>query len=195
MQSEALRCNDLRFVFRKEADVGDVAILLRIVHAVTDHEAVGDAEADVIGFNRHKAALRFVEAGGNLERCGLVLQEETAQVAECQAGVENVFDHDDVFALDGDIEILDELDGSAGGLASAVGRNRNKIKGVVDLDGACKVGEEDRSALEHAHEHNAFPPIVVADLFADGFDAFGNLVGAEENFAFGCGHGGQGHAL
>ena len=40
-----------------------------------------------------------------------MLEHEAAEIAEGQAGVEDVFDEDDVLAFDGVVDVLDELDG------------------------------------------------------------------------------------
>ena len=53
--------------FGVEADVGNVAVDLGVVHSVANDELVGDLEADVVGFDGHQAAFRLVEAGGDLE--------------------------------------------------------------------------------------------------------------------------------
>jgi hypothetical protein len=99
-----------------EADVGQVAVALGVVHAVADDEEVGDGEADVVGLDVLDAARGLVEQGGDAQGFGVVLKEELAQVGEGEAGVENVFDDEDVFALDGLVEVLDELDGAGGAL-------------------------------------------------------------------------------
>jgi hypothetical protein len=51
----------------EDADVVDAAVALGVVHAVADDELVGDLEGYVVGFDGDEAALRFVEAGGDLE--------------------------------------------------------------------------------------------------------------------------------
>jgi len=52
-------------VGRHEADVGEVAIALRVVHAVADDEEIGDREADVVRVDLFDAARRLVEKGGD----------------------------------------------------------------------------------------------------------------------------------
>ncbi len=81
-----------------------------------------------------------------------MLQHEAAEVAEGEAGVEDVFDEDDVFAFDGVVDVLDELDGAGGDAGAAVAGDGDEVEGVVDLDGACEVGEEDGGAFEDADE-------------------------------------------
>jgi hypothetical protein len=166
----------------KDADVVDAAVTLGVVHAVADDELVGDFERYVVGFNRYETALGFVETGGDFQRRGLVLEHEAAQVAEREAGVENVFDQDDVFAFDRVIDILDELDGSGRDAGAAVAGDSDEVEGVVDLDGAGEVSEEDGGALENADENDGLVFIVSGDLCADLAGAVGNLLLGDENF-------------
>ena len=141
-------------LFGKEANVGDVPVNFGVVHAVADDEAVGDGEAYVIGFDGDKAAVGFVEAGGDFQRGGAVLQHEAPKVAEGEAGVEDVFYQDDVLAFDGVVDVLDELDSAGGDAGAAVGGDGHEVEGIVDCDGAGEVGEEDGRALEDADEND-----------------------------------------
>ncbi len=124
-------------------------------------------EADVVGFDGDEAALGLVEAGGDFERRGLVLQHQAAEVAEGQAGVEDVFDEDDVLAFDGVVDVLDELDGAGGDAGAAVAGDGDEVEGVVDRDGAGEVGEEDGGAFEDADQHDGLAGVVGGDLLAD----------------------------
>jgi hypothetical protein len=76
----------------------------------------------------------------------VVLQEDLAQIAEGDAGVEDVFDDDDVLALDGLVEILDELDGAAGGAAFFVAGDSDEIEGAIDVDAAREVSQRKMAA-------------------------------------------------
>ena len=116
-----------------------------------------------------------------------MLEHEAAQVAEGEAGVEDVFDDDDVLAFDGVVDVFDELDGAGGDAGAAVAGDGDKVEGVVDLDGTGEVGEEDGRAFEDADEDDAVSFVVGGDLLADGVDAFGDLVFGEEDLHFGGG--------
>ena len=165
----------------EDADVFDAAVALGIVHAVADDELIGDLEGDVVGFDGDEAALGFVEAGGDLERCGLVLEHEAAEVAEGEAGVEDVFDDDDVLAFDGVVDVLDELDGAGGDAGAAVAGDGDEVEGVVDLDGAGEVGEEDGCAFEDADEDDGLTLVLGGDLRSNLAGAVGDLFFGEEN--------------
>ena len=162
-------------LFREEADVFHVAVALGEVHAVADDELVRNLEANVVGFDRDEAALGFVEAGGDLERGGFVLEHQAAQVAQGETGVEDVFDDDDVLALDGVVDVLDELDGARGDAGAAIAGDGDEVEGGVDGNGAGEVGEEDRRAFEYADQDDDLPGVIGGDLLAERLDAVGDL--------------------
>jgi hypothetical protein len=56
-----------------QANIGQIAITLGEVHAVTDNKQVGDGESDVIGFDLLDAPRRLVEQRGNAQRLGMLL--------------------------------------------------------------------------------------------------------------------------
>ena len=120
---------------------------------------------------------------------GMLLQKDLAQIGEGEAGVENVFDDEHVLALDGLVEILDELDCAGGALALAVAGDGDEVEGGVGLDGARKVDEEKRRALEHADHDQLFAVQVAGDLRAHFGDAFGDLLAGIKNFKALVGHG------
>jgi len=172
--------------FGEEADVVYAAVAFGVVHAVADDELVGDFEGYVVGFDRDEATLGLVEAGGDLKRGGLVLEHQAAEVAEGEAGVEDVFDDDDVFALDGVVDVFDELDGSGRDTGTAVAGDGDEVEGVIDADGAGEVSEEDGCAFEDAYQDNGLAGVIGGDLGADGFGAFGDLFfGEEDRHGFG----------
>ena len=169
------------FVVVHEADVGEVAIALGVIHAKADDEEVGDGEADVVRIDVFLAAGGLVEEGGDAEALGVLLEEELAQIAEGEAGVEYVFHDEDVFAFDGLVEVLDELDCAGGAVALAVAGDGDKVKGGVNGDGAGEVGEEGSCALENADHDELFAFEVGGDLRAYFLDAGGNLLAGVED--------------
>ena len=58
-------------VGRHEADVGQVAIALGVIHSIADDEQVGNGEADVIGVDFFNAARGLVEERGDAQGLGL----------------------------------------------------------------------------------------------------------------------------
>ena len=177
--------------FGEEADVVYAAVAFGEVHAVADDELVGDLEGYVVGFDGDEAAFGFVEAGGDLQRGGLVLEHQPAEVAEGEAGVEDVFDDDDVLALDGVVNVLDELDGAGGDTGAAVAGDGDEVEGVVDLDGAGEIGEEDGCAFEDTNEDDGLASVIGGDLGSDSLGTLGDLLfGEEDRHGFGRGERG-----
>ena len=165
-----------------EADVGEVAVALGVIHAVANNEEVGDGEAYIVRFDFFKAAGWFVEQGGDAQGLWVVLEEDFAEVRQCKTGVENVFDDEDIFAFDGLVEVLDELDGAGGTLTLAVAGDGDEVEGGIDLDRAREVGEEGRGALEDTDHDELFAVEVVGDLGAHLGDALGDLLAGIEDF-------------
>ena len=168
-----------------EADVRQVAVALGVVHAIADDKEVGDGESDIIGVDLFEAAGGLVKQGSDAERFWMLLEKQLAQVAEGEAGIENVFDDENVFALDGLVEIFDQLDCAGGAIAFAVAGGGDEIKGRVDLDGPGEIGKEGRGALEHADHDELFAVQVLGDLGAHFGDPVSNLLtGVEDLKAF-----------
>ena len=104
-----------------------------------------------------------------------MLEHQTAKIAEGEAGVEDVFDDDDVFALDGVVDVLDEFDGAGGDTGAAIAGDGDEVEGGIDVDGAGEIGEEDRGAFEDADENDGLTCVVGGDFLSEGLDAFADL--------------------
>ncbi len=116
-----------------------------------------------------------------------MLEHEAAEVAEGEAGVEDVFDDDDVLALDGVVDVLDEFDGSGGDLCAAVAGDGDEVEGVIYFDGAGEVGEEDGRSFEDSDEDYGLAGVVFGDLGTDLAGAVSDLLFGEKDL-----HGGGG---
>ena len=174
--------------FWEEADVVDVAVVFGEVHTVADDELVGDFKAYIVGLDGDEAAVGFVEAGCDLEGRGLVLEHEATEIAQGEAGVEDVFDDDDVLALNRIVDVFDEFDGAGGDASAAVARDGDEVEGGVDGDGAREIGEKDGGAFEDAYEDDGLSGVVGGDLLAECLDAVGDLgFGVEDRHSGGGG--------
>src|SRR5882757_10922099 len=112
--------NSVGCVGWKDTDVGKIPEALGVVHAVADDEMVRNGEAHVLRLDGFETAVRLVEQRGYAKRAWLVLHEHALEEGEGEASVEDVLHQDDVAPLDRMVEVLDELDRSAGARASAV---------------------------------------------------------------------------
>ena len=111
-----------------------------------------------------------------------MLEHEAAEVAEGEAGVEDVFDEDDVLAFDGVVDVLDKLDGTGGDAGAAVTGDGDEVEGIVDPDGASEVGEEDGGPFEDPDEDDGLAFVVGGDLCSDLAGAVGDLLFGDEDF-------------
>jgi len=170
-----------RIIGRHEANVREIPESLSIVHTVADDEVVGDGEADVVSVNVFKTARGLVEERGSFEGTGAMLEDEFAEKGNGEAGIEDVFDEDDVFPFGGVIEVLDEFDGSAGALVLAVAGDGDEVKGAVNGDAAGEVGKENSRALEDSNKHDALAGEIGVDLATDFGGTAGDLFGSEQN--------------
>jgi phosphatidylglycerol---prolipoprotein diacylglyceryl transferase len=125
----------------------------------------------------------------------MLVEQELTQIGEREAGVENVFDDKDVFALDGLVEIFDELDGAGGTLTFSVAGDGDEVKGGVGLDGAGQVRKKRRGAFEHPDHDQLFSIQIVGDLRAHFGDALGNLLAGKEDLVALIGEGGHGDSI
>src|SRR6185437_16587145 len=140
-------------------------------HSVTDDEEIGNGKTDVIGLDFFDSAGGLVQQCGDAQAFGFLLQENLAQVGESEAGVEDVFNDEDVLAFDWLVEVLYELDSARGALAYAIARCGDKVECGVCLNGAREIDEKERSAFQHAHHDQLFAVQIAADLGAHLCDA------------------------
>ena len=122
-----------------------------------------------------------------------MLQHQPTQIAQRQAGVEDVLNQDHMASFNWVVDVLDELDGAGGDAGAAVAGDGDKIEGVVDLDGAGEVCEKDGCSFEDADEDDGLAFVVGGDLSSNFAGAIGDLLFGEENLHL-CGGGEDGRA-
>ncbi len=112
------------------------------------------------------AAVGLIEQRGDADRARLALLQEVDQVGQGDAAIHDIFDDQQIGALDGEIEILGDLDFARAGLAFAVAGDAHEIDESVDVQGAGQVGHEEACALENADQVQVAGGIVAIDLGA-----------------------------
>src|SRR5580704_6510510 len=103
----------------QDGDVAQVAIELFVIEAAAYYEAVWDFETAEVDRHLRDAADGAVEQGADGDRARGAAGERLQQIACRQAGVDDVFDKQDVFALDGIVEILGDAHHTRGVAAEA----------------------------------------------------------------------------
>src|SRR5439155_25235384 len=101
-------------VVMQNSHVGQISVPLGEIEPVADHEAVRDLEAHVADVHVDLAPLGLRQEGADLEAGRGTGLEVPDEVGECQARVDDVLDHEDVPALDVDVEVLEDPDDPGG---------------------------------------------------------------------------------
>ena len=168
-------------VWGHQADVGQIAVALGIVHSIADDEEVGNGETHLVGFDLLQASRRLVEQRGDAQGFRMLLKEEFAQVGEGEAGIEDIFDQQHVLAFNGCVEVFDELDCAGGTLSVAIAGGGDKVEGGVGLYGSGKIGKKERRTLEYADHYQLFAFYITGNLRAHLDHALGDLLAGIEN--------------
>ena len=94
----------------QDPDIGQVTVTSREVEPVPDHEGVGNLEAEVVGVHVHAPPTRFVQERHYLDAGRIARAQVLQQIVQRQAGVDDIFYHQDVTAFDTFIQILEEIE-------------------------------------------------------------------------------------
>jgi hypothetical protein len=98
---------------------------------------------------------------------------------EREAGVDDVFDDEDVASADLRFQILEEADAAA----AAVGGELEEVQLVWHADRARQVGEKDKARFEGSYEDRVLTAIVARDVLAELGDAAADLLPCEVDLA------------
>src|SRR5579871_6373222 len=90
----------------QDADVAEIPVELLVIEPEADHEAIGYFKAPEIDGHLHDAARGAVEHDAQTERSRAAAGERLEQVARRESGIDDVLDQQNVFILDGMIEIF-----------------------------------------------------------------------------------------
>jgi hypothetical protein len=166
----------------QDVEVGEVAVALFQVKAVSDEQLVGDGEADVADREvLDEAAVGPVEQGNGRERGRSSQRERLAEVVEGEAGVDDILDDQDVPAGELDIKVFQEPDArmAPGVRARGVARELEEVEPVWNRERSREVGDEDDAGLERCDEERLEAVVIARDLGAQLADARLQLLAGE----------------
>src|SRR6185436_7292612 len=104
------RCSTGPRMLADDADVREIAVLLGVIESVAHDEVVLDREADVFHRHLNPAPRRLAQQTRRPQRLGVAHAEDVVQVVQRQAGVDDVFDDNDVASVERQIEVFRQLD-------------------------------------------------------------------------------------
>src|SRR5882724_2966742 len=178
----------------KRANVRQITVALSVIESITHHKFIRYGEANIIARDWHLPARRLIQQRSNAKRLWLMPQQDLAQPRQGQACVQNILHKNYVLACQRLIHILrhshltrriptaQQLLIGCG--PHSVAGNTNEIKRAVEVDMPRQIAEENRGALEYAHQNNGLPGKVFADLRAHLRYTFRNLLARDKNLKF-----------
>ena len=98
----------------QNAEIRQIAIVLREIETVADNEFVGNVEAAIVNFNVDFTARRLVEERADFDAVRLFVHEVINKVAHGRAGVDNVLNEQNVASFGVVIEIFEDVDLAGG---------------------------------------------------------------------------------
>src|ERR1035437_16942 len=165
------------FVFH-DGYVAQIAVELVEIEAEAHHEAVGDLEAAKVHRDLHDAARVAVQERAYRQRIRRPAGQGLQQVAQGEAGIDDILDQQYVFALDALIQILGDAHHAGG--AALVGETGDRKK--IDFDGNFDVARQRGEACygemrieEHSGKlsiHFTHTPDLAGDLEHGQYDTF-----------------------
>src|SRR5258708_2991924 len=165
----------------EHTDVRQVAILLRVVEAVADDEAVGNVEAQVGRLDHLVARLRFIQQRADAHAGWAALLQALHQIAQREAGVYDVLDDQHVLPRDRRLQILEDAYDTAGFGAVAVAADRHEIQLQRILHLAAEGHHEPHGALEEAQQQHVFSAVNSGDRRRQLADARLQLLRADQD--------------
>jgi len=156
--------------------------LPRIVETVADNEFVLDLESDIFHGNVDLTAARLAQQARGSQRFRLAGAQHVLEIMERETRIDDIFDDNDVPALQRGIEILEQANFARALRCGTIARHGDE----VERDGAWRhrareVGEKHESALQHGHEVQRLAVgIVGVDPRGEFVDALLNVFCGEE---------------
>src|SRR5258706_2833808 len=165
----------------QNTNVFEVAVILGIIQAVSNHEFVRDLESDVIDVYGALSPLWLVQQCRDAKRLGLALAEHLHQITKCDAAIDDVLYYDHVESLHGDVDVFCEFDFARRRLAPSVTGDADKFDSHRSVgDGSCQVGQEDERALQNRDKIHRAAGTITCNLRADFVNSSANLIGGDQ---------------
>ena len=142
--------------------------------SVAGEELVRNRETDVVERDLvDQSAIRSIEQRYSREAGGTPEAERLAQEVESQAGVDHVFDDQDVATLERCVDVLQETDGSVA--PTGVGGELDHVERMRNPELPCQVREKHHARLQRRDEDRIEPRVVPRDLDTELPDASRDL--------------------
>src|ERR1019366_3253413 len=144
-------------------DGRQVPVPLRHVEPVADHEVGRDGEAHVPQVEGRPLLALLHQEGAHLEAGRLAGPQVALQVAEGEAAVDDVLDHQHMAVEEVEVEVLHDAHHARGPGGAPVGRDGHEVDLAGQGDGLGEVAHEHEGALQHPDQQWRSPLVVGSD--------------------------------
>ena len=176
----------------QNADIGQVAIALGVVEAVSNDESVRALKAHVLAIDFGLLGVLLLQKRRNGDRCGIARLKHAKQVLQREARIDNIFRDNHVAAFDVRCEVFQNAHDAGAFRARSVRRHGHVVHLERKIDLTREVGHVNGSATKHAHHENrgvavrrflvCHIAIIFGNLLADLRHSLVNRLFAIENF-------------
>ena len=98
--------------FLKDADIGQIAVIVRVVQSVAHHEIIGNLEAVIVHMEAVGLVHIFIQHGHGGNGGGIAGFKELHQIFQCKTGVDDVLHQNHMAVPHVDVGVLDQMNGA-----------------------------------------------------------------------------------
>ena len=150
-----------------DAEIRQIAILLRGVQAVAHDEHIVDREPEIVDVHGFHGACRLVQEATEPDAAGTPRRDLLEEIATRQTRVDDVFDDEDVLPLNRPGQIEGDAYDPARLRRVSVALNAEKLDRKRQVDRAHQVRQKYEAPLQHTEEHEWLSAVVLRDLGAE----------------------------
>ena len=152
-----------------------------MIEAVADDEFIFDLESDIFHLHVDLAAARLTEQAGRSQALRVARAKDVLEIRQREAGVDDVFDDDDVAALKRRIKVFQQAHLARAFRGGTVARDGDEIeRDRTRREGTGEVGEKHERTFQYSDEvQRCARGIRRVNFRCELIDADVNLFGAE----------------
>jgi hypothetical protein len=161
--------------FFQYPDTGEISVALVVIHTEPYYEPVGNFKTAVFHGDINQPPRSFIKESAYGYAFGLPFAHDIQQVTECQAGVDDIFDDQNIRSLYRKVQVLGYSNHSRQRLPGRKARDAEEINPGGNLERMGQVCKKKNRTFEHCHKQEIPAGVILRDFFRYFFDALMNL--------------------